>query len=211
MAISKTEKAMLRSEFEKVWGSDSKMTDYCTNKVASYATLEDGKIIPVDKQGIEKRFCFGESGYDYDDAQGMAAYARTSEDYFRKENMKNFNSWINDLEELANNNSKQGNYILVIHDRHYTGQSEDCKLSSIEFVKLWEVIDACGGSVSLEELPGKSVTIWGSPRTVATKEDIERILEAYKTAAADHEKKVNSYLKRYGTSKVHTWTYWRDA
>jgi hypothetical protein len=73
------------------------------------------------------------------------------------------------------------------------------------------VIDACGGSVYLSELPGRSITIHGVEGKVATNEEIQLILDAYKEAAQAHEKKVNTYLKKYGTSKVNSWTYWRDA
>lgn len=208
MPITKTEKEMLRSEFSKVW-KDQKMTDYCTNKVAAYATLPDGKIVVVDKESIEKDFCFGESGYDYDDAQDMAAYARKSEEYFKKENMKHFDSWVKDLTEAMD--LRNARYILTIIPRQYTRQAEDCRLVGLEWKRFVDVIDACGGSVRLEELPGKVVKFWNQERRIATKEEIELILEAYKEAAEAHEKKVNTYLKKYGMSKVHTWTYWRDA
>lgn len=209
MPITKTEKEMLRTEFSKVW-KDQKMTDYCTNKVAAYAELPDGKIITVDKEKVDTSFCFGESGYDYDEAQDMAAHARKSQEYFKAENMKHFNGWINDLTETVNN-GKDGSYVLVINPRNYYRQTDDCKLATIRFFRLSEVIDACGGSVYLNELPGKRVTIYGTEYTIATKEEIQIILAAYKEAAEAHEKKINSYLKRYGMSKVHTWTYWRDA
>jgi hypothetical protein len=202
----KIDKDFLRTEYTKVW-KDGKMIDYCVNKVATYATLPDGKIVVVDKERIEKDFCFGESGYDYDDAQSMAAYARKSEDYFREQNMKHFEAWIKDLTEAMEEN---GDYKLVIH-KGYTRQTPDCKIVSIRFYRLWEVIDACGGSVYLSELPGRSITIHGVEGKVATNEEIQLILDAYKEAAQAHEKKVNTYLKKYGTSKVHSWTYWRDA
>ena len=60
-----TTKEMIRSEYAKVWARDQKMVDYCAGKVAAVAILNDGLVYPVDKQKIETRFCFGESGYDY--------------------------------------------------------------------------------------------------------------------------------------------------
>lgn len=201
------DKEILRREFSKAWDSP-KMIDYCTNKVAAVAVLPGGEIITVDKQSIKTRFCFGESGYDYDEAQNAAAHARTSESYFKSENMKHFNEWLKDLDEAR---TMSGNYVLTIGTKHYTGQDEDCKLAFVESVRLSEVIDACGGSCCLDELPGKELTIRGCARRVATPEEIDIVTEAYKTAAAQHEKKVDAYLKRYGTSKVNAWTYWRDA
>ena len=204
----KANKELLREEYKKVWESP-KMIDYCTNKVATMAILPDGSIVTVDKESIEKDFCFGESGYDYDDAQNMAAYARKSEEYFKEENMKSFKSQINDLTEALD--LRDTRYILTIYPRQYIGQTEDCRLVGLEWKRFADVIDACGGSVTLEELPGKVVKFWDQERRIATKEEIELILEAVKEAAEAHEKKVNTYLKKYGTSKVHSWTYWRDA
>ena len=198
------DKEMLRSEFSKVW-KDKKMIDYCTNEVASYAVLPSGEIVTVDKQRIETRFCFGESGYDYDDAIKAAQHARESVEYFKSENMESFNSKIKNLEEALNGDSR---YMVAICGRY----RKDCKLRSAVLENITDILDACGGSANLEELKGQTVRVPGfGDRRIATDEEIQLIIDAYKTAAAAHEKKVDAYLKRYGTSKVHSWTYWRDA
>lgn len=206
-SAAKVDRDALRVQFCKAWNSP-KMVDYCVNKVAAVAVLPSGEIITVDKQSIEKDFCFGESGYGYDEAQSAAAHARKSESYFMSQNMKHFNEWLKDLDEAR---TMRGNYALVIGSKQYTGQTEDCKLAFVEFVRLSDLIDACGGSCYLEELPGKVLTVRGCERRVATAEEIQLIIDAYTQARAAHEKKVDAYLKRYGTSKVHAWTYWRDA
>lgn len=206
--MNANEKEILRNEYSKVWGKDDRMTNYCVNKTAVFASLPDGGIVPVEKDSIEKHFCFGESGYDYDEAQQAAAHARTSESYFKRENMKHFRGVINDLTEALNGIS---NYKVTITERAYYSQTDDCRIRSFQFTRISDIIDACGGSCYLYDLPGKEITISGRPVRVATPKEIELITEAYKTAAAQHEKKVDSYLKRYGTSKVHAWTYWRDA
>lgn len=203
----KVDRYALRAEFAKAWNSP-KMIDYCTNKVAAVATLPNGEMIVVDKQKIVTSFCFGESGYDYDEAAEMAQHARESADYFKRENMKEFESWINDLIDVSNGLS---NYRLTISDKAYTGQSDACKLRNIQFFRLSTIIDACGGSADLYELPGKEIYISGQHCRIATPKELDIIIDAYQTAAKAHEKKVDSYLKRYGTSKVHSWTYWRDA
>ena len=210
--MKKEEKIMLRNEFSKAWDSE-RMIDYCTNKVSSYAVLPDGKIITIDKQSIKKHFCFGEHGYDFDDAARMANYASESTEYFKRENMKYFTEWINDLETSINNGHIEvsGNYVLIIYSSQYSGQTDDCKLASAYFLPLWEVIDAKGGSAVVSELPGKTITIRGRECRVATAEDVKIILEAYRTAAKIHEKRVDTYLKKYGMSNVRPWTYWADA
>lgn len=42
-------------------------------------------------------------------------------------------------------------------------------------------------------------------------EDRKRIIEVYRIVRADFEKRLRSYVKRYGLKSVHAWTYWADA
>lgn len=206
-AVAKVDKDFLRDQFSKAWSSE-KMINYYVSKVAAVATLPNGDVITIDKQGIETRFCFGESGYDMEEAVEAAHVARTSQEYFKRENMADYNRKIEMLEGIQNGSI---NYRVFIGDTAYTGQSEDCKLRFFRFDSLSDVIEALGGSCYLDEIPGKKLFLNGNYGRIATDEEVTAILEAYKEAAKAHEKKVDSYLKRYGTSKVHAWTYWRDA
>lgn len=202
------DKAELRRQFEKAWDSP-KMVDYCVKKVAAVAILPSGEMLVIDRQSIETRFCFGESGYDYDEAADMAQYARQSEDYFKRENMKYFADLLHDIDEAAH-----GEYaprLVIYTNGAYIGQTADCALRNFGFARMNDIIDACGGSCYLEELPGRELTIRCQPCRIATAEELTIIRAAVQSAAAAHEKRVETYLKRYGTSKVHTWTYWRDA
>lgn len=203
-------KDMLRAEFAKVWGRDKRMTDYCVNKTASVATLPNGELIAVEKKGIETRFCFGESGYDYDDALRAAEHARTSAEHFKRENMRHFTDVLDGLREAMDLDSVPSD-LVTICPRAYYSQTDDCKLASFQFTRLTDILDALGGSARVSELGGKSLTVCGCERRIATREEIAAIIDAYETARAAHEKKVNAYLKRYGTTKVHAWTYWVDA
>lgn len=45
----------------------------------------------------------------------------------------------------------------------------------------------------------------------ATKEDFEKCFAAQKEEYEKFEKRIKSYLKRYGTKKLKKWTYWADA
>ena len=44
----------------------------------------------------------------------------------------------------------------------------------------------------------------------ATKEDLLLIIEVYKQQIENFKKRLNTYLKRYGLSKLRTWTYLVD-
>ena len=52
----KIDKDFLRTEYTKVWQNSKKMIDYCVNKVATYATIPDRKIVIVDKESITQEY-----------------------------------------------------------------------------------------------------------------------------------------------------------
>lgn len=197
----KPNKDLLREEYGKCWNSE-KMVSYEVNLAAAMAELPDGGIVIAPKRNIEKHFCFGESGYDYDDALRMAQHARTSEDYFRKENMRYYDEILSDLDD--------GNLVVVISGQYYC-QPETCRLRGWQFAQLWEVLDAVGGSAHVEELPGKYIILRETEYHIATPEEVSIIRDLYREAREIHRKKVETYLKKYGLTKVHSWTYWRDA
>lgn len=200
-------KDAIRVEYAKIWDTPD-MVDYCTNKVAVCAVLPSGELIPIDKRKIETRFCFGESGYDYEEAIGAAAHARTSTEYFKHENMKHFGEILQDIE---NHLHLTGNYLMTIFAPY---DDTNCKIRHISFERITKILGDLGGSAHLDSLKlGQTITEAGSGRQyrIATDEEAQIILDAYKKAAFAHAKKVDAYLKRYGLSKVHSWTYWRDA
>lgn len=46
--------------------------------------------------------------------------------------------------------------------------------------------------------------------TIATQEDVKKIVEALKLAVENLKKRCATYWKRFGGSKLETWTYWAD-
>jgi hypothetical protein len=48
-------------------------------------------------------------------------------------------------------------------------------------------------------------------KTLCTDDEKALILRGLKWGREMFEKRLDAYLKRYGTSKLHTWTYWADA
>lgn len=195
----------IRAEYAKIWNAPD-MIDHCTKKVAICAKLPSGELIPIEKQSILTRFCFGESGYDYDDAVKSAAHARSSQDYFIRENMTRFGSMLQDIEDHIH---LSGDYLMTL-----TGDEEKSKIRHISFERITKILDDLGGSAHLDSLKmGQIITENGSGRQyrIVTDDEAKIILDAYKRAAAAHRKKVENYLKRYGLTKVHAWTYWRDT
>ena len=180
------------------------MVKYCLGKVDNVVKLDNGFLIPIDKRSIEKDFCFGyhDSRYDtesYDEANAMARHARESESYFFDENMKAFRSEVKAFEE----------YYPVVSTMYYSGGE---KIKSVRFMRGWEICDLFGGSCYMDKIGGtytKDAT--GRDVYILNDADIKKVLDGYKLAMANHEKRVRTYLKKYGTKHVNSWSYWLDA
>lgn len=175
-----------------VWHNDQKMVDYCVKKAGYIVELEDGSILAIEKPSIEKNFCFGysDSRYDtedYDRANAMAEHAGKSTEYFLKENLKDINDQIDHLEGKGWRSNRWVYKICI----PYSGQRTDSKLKALHVYESWD------------ENAAKHQTLEG--------ENLRRVIEGYKVVKADFEKRLNTYLKRYGMSKVNTWSYWQDA
>ncbi len=213
--LTKEQKERIRKVYATdVWHNNQRMVDYCTNKTAVLIEFPNGEFIPIEKRSIDKDFCFGESGYDYDDAASMAHVARTSESYFMQENMKWVKDYLDSIEEqydMFSDSPSLPRFVLTISEHVYSGQPDTSPLKGIQFIRDGELLGALGGSAFVRELPGTRFTYWDNPRRVPTRDELDAIKAGYEQAAKEHEKKVNTYLKKYGLSKVHSWTYWRDA
>lgn len=193
-AIPEQLKQKIREEYARVWKNDGKMIDFCCKKISRAIKIEDEKIFIWEKPSIETHFCFGESGYDYAEAQNMAAHARTSEQYFKRENLKDYDAII---EALAGNG--KGYYYnrtpYIRNESYYrTGELSLCKLAWFCPSELERATEDEKNRIRL-----------------MYENELEAILEGYKAERATFEKRLDAYLKRYGLSKIHSWTYWRDA
>lgn len=175
-----------------VWRNDQKMVDYCVKEAAYIVELENGDILKIEKPRIHKNFCFGysDSRYDtedYDRANDMADHARKSTEYFIEQNLKEINDMIAELE----GDSKRASRWVFRIRIPYSGQPADSKLKALQTFQSWD------------EQAQKYPVLEG--------ENLRRVIEGYKIVKADFEKRLQTYLKRYGMSKVHSWSYWQDA
>jgi len=195
------------NELHGIWGSQ-RMIDYCVKKVDNVVRLDNGFLIPIDKEHIEKDFCFGyhDSRYntdDYDRANAMAAHARTSEEYFFDENMRGFREVMNNLDD--------NDLYPVVSMMYYSGGDAN-KIKSFRFLRGWQICELFGGSCYLSEIGGKYVKDRdGHTIYILNEKDIASVKAGYELAMKNHEKRVRTYLKKYGTKHVNAWSYWLDA
>ncbi len=182
--LKKRLEELLRRE---VWKSDERMVQFCLKESARIVPLSNNNYISIEKPRIKTSFCFGYSlsrydTEDYDNANKMANYASKSEEYFIKENMKQFDELIKELED--------DNYKVFLIN-HYQGQPKDSEYKQLRFRRWYE--DKYEDEIEL------------------TADDKKAIKEAYEIEKEVFQKRLNTYLKRYGTSKLRTWSYWQDA
>lgn len=176
-------KAQYKVLLADVWG-DERMIDYCSKKADVVVKTEQGFLIEVEKENIETSFCFGYR-LSHTDTEEYDAANKMAE-YARKSESyfieKNLAGLKNTIKHLSENE-------LYAQD-HYISQKNHI-LKNVITLKSWE--EPKEDYIKLSD------------------SDKELIIEAYKVELERFEKRLNTYLKRYGTSKLHTWSYWQDA
>lgn len=181
-----------RGELVKLWRTDNKMIDFCIKKISSIRKLSNGGLITWEKPEINTSFCFGYMGQsDYEDAQQMAEHAKKDEDYFLSENLGIFDVTIKKIKSTLKENNENKLYIYKEYSRDSVNLWGFTVLSFSEFInqkerKLYNEIQE------------------------ASDEDIRTILAVEQEERKKFEKRLKTYLKRYGLSKVKTWSYWQD-
>lgn len=176
--------------FAESW-QDKKMQDYFRKKIARVIKLENDNFIAIEKENIQTSFCFGYSlsrydSKDYDNANDMVNYAYTNEQYFINENLQIFDRKLEDL--------KNYNLFLI---RNYNNAPKDSKCKALVFKSDWQVMNF--SEQDKDEL------------TPVSEQDKQKIIKAYEIERDNFEKRVKTYLKKYGLSKIRAWSYWQDA
>ena len=186
-------KELVKVELEKVWTRkngtiDEKMVKFCLGEISGIVELEDGGFYCFKKPSIRTHFCFGygQNGIsteeDMNDASAASENAKKKEN-FTAENMSVFDE-MNDLIKFEGNV-----YSMVQYNR-----GDDVKLRSFftqEYVDRWGMMKACViGTISMKD-----------------RVNLKLELENQKKKFA---KRLETYWKRFGSSKLRTWTYLVD-
>ena len=179
-------KAQYKELLRTVW-ADDRMVEYCSKQADVVIKFENGFYAEIEKPSIKNNFCFGYSlsSYDtesFDNASRMAEHARNSADYFREKNLAGLKEKIEYYKDKKN---------VLYFRNHYISQKNDI-MKGIEGFNPWE-----------EPTDSEFVQL--------TDKDRSLLVEAYEVELAKFTKRVDAYLKKYGTSKVKSWSYWQDA
>lgn len=183
--LTKQEKERLANAERLVW-KDEHMVKYIVDKTMLLFELR-GNIVPIEKKSVETRFCFGYSCHvpdDFENANRMVVHARKNEMYFLRENHRN------------------ADYARTINliNKGYLQAVAFCNTRNPEApmtINLRNKYD-----IEVEGLPDNAF--------ILTEEEVQAYKQKLAEACVLHQKKLAAYLKRYGLSKVESWSYWQD-
>lgn len=192
--ITKKNQAELQGKLSNPYTKDNPSKHY-----ASYIETGDGKVCLVEKpEGIEKDFCFAEGRTrDISEALELADKAKRDRDYFISRNLQcaGYEDKIESIGEVEDGNMKA-----------FFFDFNDCKdgkgQAVINFFENWKIGE--------DGLPPHKFTPSSAIREV-TDEELQAYKKALESANAALLKRLDTYLKRFGLSKVRTWTYWDEA
>ncbi|MBR5887645.1 MAG: hypothetical protein IKZ07_05490 [Akkermansia sp.] len=184
---------------KKLAHAGEKWRKHYTQRVLTAARLAQGELIRIDKLTLQTDFCFGHgwNGISTEEEEDNAAAAEKeiheSERVFTAENTEPAEKM---LQQLAGYRPWPHKFQIVV-----TQDGE----SHLDWVDAWgwgfadmdKAIEHYSrfGPVSIREL---------------AQEDIPALVAAYRAQKDDITKRCKSYWKRYGGSKLNTWTYLRD-
>lgn len=175
----------------KRWEGDKEMCDWCF-RTTQEAIEFDGCFYEIKKPKIKTNFCFGYGCYlqstdeEEDRANGMVDYARSSTSYFLEKNLEDLTKRITALE-------KEG---ATVYLRLYPDNFE-------------AVYGVFTGDLPKNE-NGKYTNWRDEYDRKATTQEATELLNAFKRVRDSFVKRLNTYLKRYGLSKINAWSYLVD-
>ena len=195
--FSKAEQDKLREEFRDlmvdVWGDDKHMVDYCTKEADVFIRTSQGYILSLERPRIKTNFCFGYHDYvdgDYERANNMACHAEEDFNYFRSQNLEEIEGYIKWLSEEIND------YNRLFFQNAYCSQTKDILKRVTSFRRCDDPQDVFTEEYKIYK-PVPEV-------------DRKLLIEAYEFEKERFSKRIETYLKRYGLSKVRSWSYWAD-
>lgn len=168
----------------EIWENKESWRDYYKKKIDDVIEIQ-GKLIALEKPGIKTDFYFGEHGFDYDEKTREAARAEKSEDFFINENLSQLDGekWLK---------KENYNHYIGIKYQRAPENTRIYQVYDVPFCYVYEGRFKTDGKIEL------------------TENDVQTLLKAYENQKIRFKKRLKTYLKRYGLSKVSCSTYWAD-
>lgn len=191
MKMTKQDKQILREQYEIVFRGNEKMIDFCVRSASGFVDFGD-LIVEFEKPTILTSFWFGE--HNYEDKSGVCEAASKSIDFFMRENIdRMYSKHLLDRIDGSGEYYSAFRYPYVV--KEYVSRYEGCRLGRIEFA----------------DSNGEFCNCYFNGRARKLDDDeVEELREALCDEVAKFEKRLRTYLKRYGLSKCSYNTYWAD-
>lgn len=161
---------------------DKSTAEYYQKEYVGAVKLSNGWYLLLEKNRIENRFCFRDEGPDYDYYCELLDDEAKMRRYFISEN-------IGDMEkQLAE--CKQNPKAFLLVKSPYENRKQ-CNVCTEEKYNRYDYRDY--------------------ETYTPTETEAAAIIEAIEYQYGQFKKRLDTYLKKYGVSKLHTWSYWADA
>ena len=165
--------------------------------VANIMMTDCGVILEFSKQKIDAgTFWFHDEGENYEYYKQVTENDQTKAEYFITENLANYDELINEM--TARKDRRGFETIPILHEMSWYHKGCLGIGNHITMETEWDAQE-------LEQDPRtKDIT------HRMTENDFNKALAILKDERDKFEKRLQAYLKRYGTSKLHFGTYWAD-
>ena len=163
--------------------NNKSMNNYILKSTSEVIETSKGYLIRFEKPSIKTRFCFGHG------CNGIS----TSEDVKNACNMAQ-NARTNEQYFIEKNLEGINERIKEYEENNL--YYSDLKTGILKSIVSENVLNHFRNGIHNEEQ--------------VSKQDKELILNTLKSEKTKFEKRLNTYLKRYGLSKIHSWTYLVD-
>lgn len=174
------------------WNNDAKMVKYLEKEFLSAVEVAGGMIV-FQKPRIEKHYCYSYDEFQYDTvqiAQDKCNAIRNDFNAFLNANLRDINRRIDAFIRKVDEGNTGYDKVWIIDN--YCNNDEYTK-----YLKGWTIENEDDIKFRFEE---------GTYR-VAELGEVKAILNAYKAMKEYMIKKCKTYWKRYGGTKLRTWTY----
>lgn len=191
--LKETQKRLIQEYADKKWHGDQHMIDYIVKTTTDAFVTADGKICGFDKPRIKTEFCFSDEGPAYELYKDLHSADEKMRCYFMHENLRQYD----DLLERLENQGEGTEYVGFWDNNDGT--------ACLTFRRYWQITD-CGEvekGLEMHELEPNFYVAKGADRLKA--------IEVLKDIRAAFVKRLETWWKKYGAEKLHTWTYWADA
>lgn len=154
-----------------------------------------GVILRFEKEKIKVDFCWHDEGPDYEEYKRLHSDDEAMREYFINANLRKYDEQIEGL--TSRKNRWEEPQVIVLYER------DTCSHGKCGWGTGFRMMSKCQFQ---QEQNDSRCTVHQ-----LTENDIVKALALVKSERAKMEKRLQTYLKRYGISKLHTWTYWENA